>query len=43
MLNEVRRMKLAVLFPGIGYHCDKPILYFARELAKQVGYDEVIN
>ena len=36
-------MKLAVLFPGIGYHCDKPILYFARELAKQVGYDEVIN
>lgn len=36
-------MKLAVFFPGIGYHCDKPILYFAREAAKQVGYDEVIN
>lgn len=36
-------MKLAVFFPGIGYHCDKPILYFARELAKQSGYDEVIN
>lgn len=36
-------MKLAVFFPGIGYHCDKPILYFARELAKQMGYDEVIN
>ena len=36
-------MKLAVLFPGIGYHCDKPILYFARKLAKQAGFDEVIN
>ena len=36
-------MKLAVFFPGIGYHCDKPIMYFARELAKQEGYDEVIN
>lgn len=36
-------MKLAVFFPGIGYHCDKPILYFARELAKQMGYGEVIN
>lgn len=36
-------MKLAVFFPGIGYHCDKPILYFAREAAKQAGYDEVIN
>ena len=23
--------KLAVLFPGIGYHCDKPLLYYSRE------------
>lgn len=36
-------MRLAVFFPGIGYHCDKPLLYFAREVAHQCGYDEVIN
>lgn len=36
-------MKLAVFFPGIGYHCDKPLLYFTRELVKQAGFDEIIN
>lgn len=24
-------MKLAVFFPGIGYHCDKPLLYYSRK------------
>lgn len=23
--------KLAVLFPGIGYHCDKPLLYYSKK------------
>ena len=32
-------MKLAVLFPGIGYHCDKPLLYYAARLARAAGYD----
>lgn len=36
-------MKLAVFFSGIGYHCDKPLLYFTRELVKQAGFDEIIN
>ncbi len=31
--------KLAVLFPGFGYHCDKPLLYFSRKLALEKGYD----
>lgn len=30
--------KLAVLFPGIGYHCDKPLLYYAGKACKQRGY-----
>ncbi|WP_029319847.1 alpha/beta family hydrolase [Butyrivibrio sp. AE3004] len=30
--------KIAVLFPGIGYHCDKPLLYYSRKLAKQYDY-----
>ncbi|MEE1115216.1 MAG: alpha/beta hydrolase [Eubacterium sp.] len=31
-------MKLAVVFPGIGYHADKPLLYYTRKLAEQAGY-----
>ena len=27
-------MKLVVCFPGIGYHCDKPLLYYSRRLAR---------
>ena len=30
--------RLAVLFPGIGYHCDKPLLYYAAKLARAAGY-----
>ncbi|MBQ6374130.1 MAG: alpha/beta hydrolase [Clostridia bacterium] len=30
--------KLAVLFPGIGYHCDKPLLYYSAKLARAAGY-----
>lgn len=36
-------MKLAVIFPGIGYHCDKPLLYYARKLVVEYGYDQVIS
>lgn len=31
--------KIAVIFPGIGYHKDKPLLYYAAKLAKQHGYE----
>ena len=31
--------RLAVLFPGIGYHCDKPLLYYAARLARSAGYE----
>ena len=30
--------RLAVLFPGIGYHCDKPLLYYSQKLARSAGY-----
>lgn len=32
-------MKIAVLFPGIGYHCDKPLLYYSGKLAVQYQYE----
>ena len=35
--------KLAVIFPGIGYHADKPLLYYARKLASEAGYEEQIK
>ena len=36
MGSEIR--KLAVVFPGIGYHTDLPLLYYARKLAAARGY-----
>ena len=30
--------KIAVIFPGIGYHADKPLLYYSRKLAQAAGY-----
>jgi len=35
--------KLAVVFPGLGYHCDKPLLYYGRDVAYEAGYEEQIN
>lgn len=31
--------KLAVLFPGIGYHNDKPLMYYTKKIARNLGYD----
>lgn len=30
--------EIAVYFPGIGYHCDKPLLYYSRNIARELGY-----
>lgn len=35
--------KLVVVFPGIGYHKDKPLLYYGAKLAKETGYENCIN
>ncbi len=32
-------MKLAVVFPGIGYHKDKPLLYYSSRIAQNSGYE----
>lgn len=34
--------KIAIFFPGIGYHNDKPLLYYSRKIAKEAGY-ELLN
>jgi len=41
MFNVYRRnimSKIAVYFPGIGYNCDKPLLYYSRKIAEKLGY-----
>lgn len=30
--------KIALVFPGLGYHTDKPLLYFSKKLAAEEGY-----
>lgn len=35
--------KIAVYFPGIGYHCDKPLLYYSRNIAFEFGYKNYKN
>lgn len=35
--------KKAVYFPGIGYHCDKPLLYYSRHIANSLGYGNSQN
>ena len=35
--------KIAVYFPGIGYHCDKPLLYYSRGIASKLGYENSQN
>lgn len=31
--------RLAVIFPGIGYTADKPLLYYSRKLSERAGYE----
>lgn len=31
--------KIAVIFPGIGYHADKPLLYYSKKLAASYGFE----
>lgn len=32
-------MKIAIIFPGIGYTADKPLLHYGRRLAADLGYE----
>ena len=41
--KESNMKKIAVYFPGIGYHCDKPLLYYSRNAACELGYENYKN
>lgn len=34
-------MKAAVVFPGIGYHTDKPLLYYSKKMARELGFEVI--
>lgn len=36
-MSELR--KCAILFPGVGYGVDRPLLYYSAKLAKQAGWE----
>lgn len=31
--------KIAVIYQGIGYNVDKPLLYYSKKIALEHGYD----
>jgi phosphoglycolate phosphatase len=35
----MKKKEVAVTFPGIGYHNDKPLLYYSGKLLKELGYE----
>ena len=37
-----KRKKLAVIFPGIGYTADKPLLHYSKRIAADHGYEILI-
>ena len=39
MRNDAAGKKLAVFFPGIGYTCHKPLLYYTIKLAAAAGFE----
>ena len=37
--SDFEMKKIACLFPGIGYTCDKPLLYYSGKLLKGLGWE----
>ena len=38
-MNEIDRRGLMILLPGIGYTCDRPLLYYSGKLARALGWE----
>ena len=41
MIMERSERNIAVLFPGIGYTCDKPLLYYTGKQLQGLGYEVI--
>ena len=40
-MKEQATNKLCITFPGMGYHADKPLLYFGKKLMASAGYQVI--
>lgn len=40
-INKSNDKKLCILFPGVGYTNDKPLMYYSKKLAESIGYDVI--
>ncbi len=40
-MSQKEGKKIACIFPGIGYTCDKPLLYYSEKLLRSLGWDIV--
>jgi phosphoglycolate phosphatase len=40
-ISMENKRKIGVIFPGIGYHCDKPLLYYGKKALAYRGYEIV--
>lgn len=40
-MNKTEKEGLVVLFPGIGYTCDRPLLYYPGRMLQSMGYQIV--
>ena len=40
-LGSKENKKLAIMYPGIGYTCDMPMLYFTTNLMLELGYNVI--
>ncbi len=38
----MQKRKVAVIFQGIGYNIDKPLLYYSKKIASEHGYDVIV-
>lgn len=34
--------KICVIFPGIGYSIEKPLLYYSKKIANEHGYEVIV-
>lgn len=34
--------KICVIFPGIGYSKEKPLLYYSKKIANEHGYEVIV-
>jgi len=38
-VQSMKKGRIAVIFQGIGYNADKPLLYYSKKIALERGYD----